>query len=326
VVTSERVDTNPDQEQVFRLIMAAWGSQAVRAIADLSVAEYLGSGECTAGEIARRESSDPAMTYRVLRAGVALGLLTYDPATQEFAGTPLLAVLHRESPVSLKHYARAAIGPAFWKTALLLPETVRRGRNHTAEALGSNVFSWFAANPDEAQLFSAAMTDLSQPVIRDAVSVMETGSAATVVDVGGADGAFVCDLVGAHPHLTGVVLDLPHAMPGVHQQAKRQGVADRVSGVPGDFFDSVPAGDIYLLKFILHDWDDEACVRILSSVRRAMNPGARVFIVEMAMTGDSPDASAPRPARSGSRPSSPLCSPRRACARSARRRYGGPTT
>jgi trans-aconitate methyltransferase len=287
-------DQNPQaaHDQVFRLIMAAWGSQAVRTLATLSVAEHLDSGPLTATAIAQRESSDPAMTYRVLRAGVALGLLAYDEASGTFAGTHLLPLLHQDSPTSLKHYAQAAIGPAFWPPALLLTDAVRDGSNQAPAAIGSDVFTYFSAHPEEARMFGTAMTDLSEPVIRTAVSVIEMGDAKTVVDVGGADGAFTFELVRQHPQATGIVFDRPHAMPGVLAEAERRGLQDRVTGVPGDFFESVPAGDIYLLKFIMHDWDDPSCVRILSTVRRAMNPGARVLIVEMAMTAQNPSANA----------------------------------
>jgi hypothetical protein len=88
------------------------------------------------------------------------------------------------------------------------------------------------------------------------------------------------------------VLDLPEAMPGVAQESRRCGLAERMSGIGGDFFDSVPAADLYLLKFVLHDWDDESCVEILSNIRRAMNPGARLFIVEMTFTDEATSMSA----------------------------------
>jgi hypothetical protein len=291
-VATKSMNADTEHDHVFRLIMGAWASQAVRTIAALSVAEHLQSGRLTAGEIAERESCDPAMTYRVLRAGVALGLLVYEPATETFSGTSLLSVLHEDSPVTLKHYAQAAIGPAFRKTALLLPETVREGRNQAVAALGSDVFTHLSNNQAEARLFRTAMTEISGPVVQQAVSNIAVEDSRTVVDVGGAEGAFVCELVRQHPEISGIVLELPQAMPGIRAEAERHEISDRISGVPGDFFTSVPAGDIYLLKFILHDWDDESCVRILSSVRRAMNPGARIFIVDMAMTPYAPSVDA----------------------------------
>ncbi len=128
------------------------------------------------------------------------------------------------------------------------------------------------------------MTNLSTPVIREAVTAMDTTGAHFVVDVGGADGAFIAALLQHNPALTGAVLDLAQVIPGVIEAAAAHGLQSRMTGIVGDFFDEVPAADVYLLKFVLHDWDDESCVRILSNIRAAMKPGARLFIVEMAIT------------------------------------------
>jgi hypothetical protein len=214
---------------------------------------------------------------------VALGLLTYDG--EVFTGTPLLQTLHGDHPLSLKNYAQIAASPVFWHPMLFLPESVAEGRNRAAQALGAEVFEYFAEHPGEAVQFGAAMTELSMPVLRDAVAVIDPAGATSVVDVGGANGAFLAGLLRQHPQLTGVVLDLPHVMPGVAELAAGTGLTDRITGVPGDFFASVPSADIYLLKHILHDWDDDSAHRILTSIRKAMNPGARLFVVEMAITG-----------------------------------------
>ncbi|HEY6574350.1 MAG TPA: methyltransferase [Mycobacterium sp.] len=276
--------TRDDHDRVFQMIMAAWGSQAVRTLALLSVAEHLHGAALTAEEIAARESSDPALTYRLLRAGAALGFLEYHAHTGQFTGTPLLDVLHEDSPLSLKYYAQAATGPAFWLTNMLMPETVIRGSTRVVDALGSSVFEYFAEHQDQAREFSAAMTNLSTPVIREAVTAMDTTDAHFVVDVGGADGAFIAALLQHNPALTGAVLDLAQVIPGVIEAAEAHGLQSRMTGIVGDFFQEVPAADVYLLKFVLHDWDDESCVRILSNIRTAMKPGARLFIVEMAIT------------------------------------------
>ena len=281
-----------EYDELYRLIMAGWGSQAVRTLASLSVAEHLDGGSLTAEQIAERACSDPSMTYRVLRAGVALGLLEYDNVTKAFSGTSRLEILHADSPFTLKHYAQAAPGPAFWLPALRLPDTVRRGSNYAEETLGGNVWDFFAGHDDQARMFRTAMTDLSTPVIREAVSVIDAASARFVVDVGGADGAFLAELLQDNPHLNGTVLELPEAMSGVAQESRCRGLGDRMSGTGGDFFDSVPAADLYLLKFVLHDWNDESCVKILSNIRRAMNPGARLFITEMVFTDQAASLSA----------------------------------
>jgi hypothetical protein len=278
----------PDHyDRLFQIIMAANGTQVVRTLAMLSVAEHLQSERLTAEEIAARESSDPSMTYRVLRAGVGLGLLEYDPDGRVFSGTDMLRLLHRDGPITLKNYAQLTGDPVFWGPAVFLPETVRRGRNHLTETLGCEVFEYFGRHPDVAQLFGAAMTDVSSPVVDAAVAAIAVAEGSTVVDVGGANGALLCALLRRHPSLSGTVLDLPHVMPGVAEEAARWELTDRVTGVAGDFFESVPAGDLFLLKHVLHDWDDESSVRILSNIRAAMRPGARLAVIEMVVGVES---------------------------------------
>jgi hypothetical protein len=175
---------------------------------------------------------------------------------------------------------------------MFMPETVKRGTACVAEALGSTVFEYFAEHEDQARMFSAAMTNGSTPVIREATKLIDAAGAHFVIDVGGADGAFTAELLHHHPGLTGAVLDLPKVIPGVCEAAQAQGLEDRMTGIEGDFLDAVPSADIYLLKSVLHDWNDESCVKILSNIHTAMTPGARLFIVEMAITATTTSLSA----------------------------------
>jgi hypothetical protein len=281
---SRKMKSMTDREEhdnVYRLIMAGWGSQVVRTLAAFSIAEHLAAAPLTSAEIAERLSSDPDMTYRLLRAATAMGLLAYEPGTQLFSGTPTLDILHGESALSLKHYAQTVGSEAFWLPSLRLPDVVLQGRNYAEEVLGCTPFEYFAENQRDARIFSSAMTELSTPVIAEAVPALDVEDAQLVVDVGGADGAFVAAVLERHVHLHGIVLDLPQVMAGVADEADRRGLSDRMSGVAGDFFEHVPSADLYLLKFILHDWDDVSCHRILSNIRRAMTPKSRLVIIEM---------------------------------------------
>ncbi len=270
-----------DWTAMYRMIMAAWGSQAIRALAGLSVAEHLEEGPLGVEQLATRESVDPVMLYRLLRVGVAMDVLNYDNDTRTFSTTPMLRVLHEDASESLKHYAQALPGPAFWHAAERSPQAIAVGSNQSVDVLGATLFDYFGEHPEEARQFTAAMADLSTPVIREAVSVIDVRGAASALDVGGAGGAFLCELVARNPQLSGAVLDLEHVIPGVGEEARRRGLTHRVRGIVGNFFEPLPAADVYLLKFILHDWDDRACTTLLANIRHAMNPGARLFIVEM---------------------------------------------
>jgi hypothetical protein len=282
------VDEHPSPESaatleahgaVMQMVSGFWVSQIVRTAADFSLAEHLQGGPCTAEEIAQKESADVSGTFRLMRACVSVGLLAYEG--DKFAGTPLLAVLRQDSPMSVKSFALAQTAPGHWLTWGRTSEAVRQGRSQSTEALGKSIFDYFAEHPKEGALFSAAMTDLSTPVILEAVKALDVTGAKTVVDVGGANGAFVLELLAVHSDLKGVVLELPHAVPGAEAEAKSRGLEGRFTSVAGDFFDAVPEGDLHLLKYILHDWDDESCVRILRQCRQAMRPGARIAVVDM---------------------------------------------
>lgn len=267
--------------------MASMESQAVRTLASMSVAEHLADGPLSSDELAKRASTDPAMTYRLLRAGVAFGLLRYDADARVFAGTPMLSLLRGDSPVTLKDYAIGAPSAAFWLPAQHFRETVARGANHVEEALGASIFEYFGTHPDDARNFAAAMTQLSVPVIREAVGAIGAPQG-LAVDLGGAEGAFVCELVEHNPGLAGLVLELPHSVPVAQAEVARRGLGERVTVEAGDFFAAVPPADCYLLKFVLHDWDDEACVRLLSNARAALRPGGRVCVVEMIISPTEP--------------------------------------
>jgi hypothetical protein len=124
------------------------------------------------------------------------------------------------------------------------------------------------------------MADLSSLTIRGAVAAVDTAGVSTVVDVGGADGQFILELMAVHPALQGQVLDLPHAAEGARREARKRGLSMRFSAVAGDFFTEVPAADLYLLKTVLHDWDDDRATAILRNCRSAARDGGRALVVE----------------------------------------------
>jgi hypothetical protein len=272
-----------EHERMLSMITGFWVSQTVAAVADLSIAEHLEGGPLSAEEIASRENSDPGHTFRLMRACASLGLLAYQPGDGKFVGTALLGTLRGGSVNSLREMALVQTSPGHWLPWGKFSAAVREGRAQTHATHGVDIFSYFSQNPDEAALFSSAMTNLSSPVIREAVLVIDMCGVDTVVDVGGANGAFVLELMDRVPQLRGAVFDLPHVVPGAADEARRRNLSDRFGVVAGDFFESVPAADMYLLKYILHDWDHDACIKILENCRRAMPPGARIIVLEMLM-------------------------------------------
>jgi hypothetical protein len=269
--------------------MGGLASQVVRSLALLNIAEHLESGPLTAEMIAQRASANPRMTLRLLRAATALGLVEYQPSKGTFASTPGLEFLSEDSAETLKHFAIHVGNPAVYQPASRLVHAVTDGDTQSVAALGAGHFEYLADHPDAAATFSAAMTDVSEPLIRAAVPLIDVGQAQYAVDVGGAEGVFVAQLTESNPNLRGGVFDLPHVVGKLHDVGAQRGVEDRIDTIAGDFFDSVPEADIYLLKFILHDWDDAACIRLLTNIRRAMKANGRVIVLELVVDEARPD-------------------------------------
>jgi hypothetical protein len=155
--------------------------------------------------------------------------------------------------------------------------------------LGAEIFDYYKTVPDEAAAFTEAMTGMTAIVSADAVRLLDTKPCTKAVDVGGAAGALVQALLLDNPKLEGIVSDLPNVVEGADPAGKPE-LANRIQFAGGDFLQQVPAGDLYLLKWILHDWSDEDCLTILRNCRRAALPGARLVVVEQLL---EPEASSP---------------------------------
>lgn len=277
---------------VLQMLSGHWVAQTVRAAADLRLCDHVAAGAHTAEEVARKESSDPGTTYRLMRACASLGLLAYE-GQRRFSLTPLGQVLREDVPGSLRETALMQGAHGHWQAWGLFPEAVREGRTQADRALGSSMFDYLAQHPGEAALFSKAMANMTGLIVADTVALLDLAEAGTVADIGAADGSLLLALMQANPGIEGVAFDLPHVTASAQQAADKAGLSDRFTTVAGDFFDSVPKADYYLLKWILHDWTDEQCLTILRNCRRAADAGARALVIET-LVGDigKPDPAA----------------------------------
>lgn len=261
------------------MILGYQVSQIVRAFADLSLADHLAVGALTAAEAAAYEGSSPATTSRLLRAGVALGLLTVD-AGQRFHATGLLNTLRTDAPCSLRGLALGVTNTACWLPWGQFVETVRTGESHASRVLGMDVFEYLRQQPEQSQQITAAMAAVTSLWAFDVARVIDTTDVKLAVDVGGAGGTLLRQLQEANRGLHGIVFDRPEVAAEVASALASSEFADRTEVVGGDFFEAVPSADLYLLKSVLHDWPDARCVEILSRCREALLPGGRILIVE----------------------------------------------
>ena len=269
-------------DQMRTMVTGHFVSQVVRAAVELSLADHLAGGPLTAAQVAELEDSAPKSTFRLMRACVALGLLSAD-TDGRFASTSLLDTLRKDTPGSLRGLALATTLPAQWLSWNEFTASVRTGQCQVTAALGMDFFDYLEQHPSQARDFSAGLSSTTSLWAADAAAVIETTDVQLAVDVGGATGSILHLLQDANPTLHGIVFDRPNIVGDAAAQLAQRGFPERTAVVGGDFFESIPPADLYLLKFVLHDWDDERAIKILQRCRAAMVPGGRVAIIEMVL-------------------------------------------
>jgi hypothetical protein len=227
---------------------------------------------------------------RLLRALASVGLFT-ETEDGRYGLTAAGEWLRSEDP-SLRDLAIALAGPGHWRSLEHVGLTVTTGQPAAPHALGASIWEYYADHPDEAAAFARAMGQISSVVGDEIVRTCELSRFDTIVDVGGSQGVLLARLLREAPSARGVLFDRADVVSGAGPVLAGRGVAGRVEIVAGDFFESVPAGgDLYLLKHILHDWDDERALRILHTCAAAAPPGSTLLVVER-LLGSGADANA----------------------------------
>jgi len=270
---------NSPLEELRRLANGFRVSQAIHVAARLGIADLLADGPREVSELAAATEADERSLYRLLRALAAAGVFR-EEENRRFSLTPLSDHLRRDAPETLYGWAAFAGLPLVWQAWGDLEHSVRTGENAVRHLHGMDIWEYRARDPVERAAFDLAMTDVTRGVNRSLLSVYDFGRFATVVDVGGGRGALLTALLEAHPGMRGVLFDRPEVVDGVADELD-PGIADRLRVIGGDFFDEVPGGgDAYLMKAIIHDWEDAEALRILESCRRAAAPGAALLVVD----------------------------------------------
>lgn len=275
----------PPHEILFGMIAGVWAGQSVGALCRLGIPDAIAAGCDTAEAVAAKLAFDGDATDRLMRACAAAGILLR-PDERRFALSPLGELLRSDVPDSLRSFMDVQTAPGHWLAWGRLDARVKTGESQVETALGSDIWSYFQKNPQEGRTFAEAMGGLSASGVAAVLDAHDFGDPKKVVDVGGSHGTFLAALLGRHAAARGVLFDLPHVLADAEGALSGAGVADRIELAGGSFLDAVPeGGDLYLLKHILHDWDDAACRRILENCRRAMAPGGKVAVVEMVIGG-----------------------------------------
>ena len=275
-----------------RLVNGYQVTQAIHVAATLGIADLLRRGPRSSTELAAATETHAPSLHRVLRALGALGVL-HEGDDGRFSLTAIGDCLRSDADEPVGGWADYVGRPVHFQAWGALLHTVRTGENAFASVHGTDVWEYRAEHPEDGAVFDRAMTDVSRRANAHLLEAYDFGGMRLVVDVGGGHGALLAAVLAANPRLRGVVFDQPHVVAGAPEVLEAAGVADRCEVVGGSFFDDVPAGgDAYLLKAILHDWEDEDALRILRSCRAAVVEGGAVLVVEreLGAPNESPDA------------------------------------
>ena len=272
-------------EQLLAMASGAWVTQMLHVAAELGLADALAAGEREVADLAQTCGANDEALFRLLRGLASLGVFS-ETGPRRFALTPLAELLRADHPRSLRNFARM-LGDEHYLSWNDLLHSVRTGENAFRHRTGQSVFAWYEQNPARGDIFDQAMGDLSRQETAAVLEAYPFSEVTHLVDVGGGRGALLLAVLRAHPRLKGTLVDQPMVVKPV---VIPEDLSERLAVSGGDFFTSVPAGaDAYLLKHIIHDWDDGACLRILAAIRNAMAPGARVLIVEQVIPpGNTP--------------------------------------
>jgi len=283
--------TLPPPVAMLQLITGYWVSRAVFVFAKLDIADRLAAGPRTAADLAADVRVDPRCLHRVLRMLAGSGVLASD-RDGRFRLTPLGETLRSEVPDSMRGFAVMMVEDYNWDAWKDLGWSVETGQTAFEKVFGKRIFDYFDEHPAHRKVFGESMDSLSRTENPAVAAAYDFSKVQRIVDVGGSMGHLLATILRANPRLRGVLYDLP----GVVAAARRDvhvtaaGVTERCELVQGDFFEKVPGGaDAYIMKYILHDWEDERALAILRNCRKAMSEGGRVLAVDNVVApGDAP--------------------------------------
>jgi hypothetical protein len=286
---SAEAEALPPHVQLIHMGTAYWVSRAVYAAAKLGLADHLAGGPQSAAELAGPTHTHAPSLHRLMRTLASLGVLS-EGADHRFALTPLGAALKTGAPGSARASILALAGDWFWQAWAHVLYSVETGKTGMEKAYSMPIFAFLAEHPEEASYFNDAMVGFHGGEPPAVAAAYDFSSFATVVDVGGGTGNLLSAILERHPEPRGVLFDQPHVVRQAPALIDARGLANRVLVEAGDFFKTVPTGgDAYLLSHIIHDWDEDRCLTILTNCRRAMKSTGRLLIIEMVLpAGDAP--------------------------------------
>ncbi|MDB5275449.1 MAG: methyltransferase [Ferruginibacter sp.] len=279
--------------QLMQMLFGFAASRAIGVSAELRIADLIKDGAKSAEELAEQTKVHARSLYRVLRACASIGVYSED-TEKKFSLTPLAEPLLSDAPGSLRAFAEMVTCDWQYQTWAELPYSVQTGKPSFDKVHGMSSFDYFWSNEKAGKVFNDAMTSNSAFSSVAVVNAYDFSSLSTLVDIGGGHGFLLAAILAKYDNVKGILYDTPAIVAEAEKLLKEHGVTGRCETAGGNFFNTVPSeGDAYIMKHIIHDWNDEQCIAILQNCRNAMTAGGKVLVVEMVV----PEGNEPSPAK-----------------------------
>jgi hypothetical protein len=267
------------QAVMSRLLTGYWIAQAIHVAAQLGLADLLKEGPKTVAHLAEATGAHARSLYRLLRALASEGVFAEDEQGR-FALTPLAECLRSDVPSSQRSMA-IMNGEEHYRCWGELLYSVQTGQNAFEKLYGQPIFHYLAAHPRQARIFDEGMVGVHGAETKAMLDAYDFRGIATLVDIGGGNGSLLAATLQRYPSLRGMVFDRPDVIERARVSLQAAGLENRCSLMGGNFFETVPAGgDAYLMRHIIHDWNDEQCRTILRHCRKVVPPSGKLLLVE----------------------------------------------
>jgi hypothetical protein len=274
----------PPPIQMLQLISGFWVARCIYVCAKLGLADLIKDEPKTADDLAMATETHGPSLFRVLRALASVGVITQDDRNR-FGATPLSDTL-RDEPGSIRAFAMTELGEEHYPAWGELLHSVRTGGIAFDHAFGENCWDFFAKHPENAKIFNDAMSGMTAQVNDVLHASYSFAGINKIMDVGGGHGGLITSILQRNPEMSGVLFDSPQVIEGAVMQDTD--VANRCEMIGGDFFESVPAGaEAIILKWIIHDWNDEQSVAILKNCHKALPANGKLMLVEAVVPATS---------------------------------------
>jgi hypothetical protein len=277
--------------QVLQIVLGYMPAVSLHAAARLKIADLLAGGPKPVSELAREAGrANEGALYRVLRGLASVGVFT-EVAPRTFANTPASDLLREGVPGSVRDIALWLANPLHMRVFAETLYSIETGATAIKKVTGFEAFDYFKHVPAEDEVFNAAMTAFSAMLTPSVLEAYDFGGLGTLADIGGGHGFLLGEILQKHAGLRGIVFDLPHVVAGAKPRLESLGLATRCEIASGDFFQAVPPAESYVMKSIIHDWDDARAVAILKNCAAAMRgSNGKVILLEIVVyPGNDPD-------------------------------------